>query len=252
MTIEAPYVNFNFVVNSWSTAIPGFRYLYSNRDDSTHYESFIYQSLDGEIKHAEDCIGCYQEVGDTSVLHAFRSAQESEDQFNRALEVGDDAKYRQEVPERSVLKNPDGQVMGKRSLAILYEDGKVLRARFIWVENGEYWDITSFDEKHVRAFEPLPALSYDQIFDAELRCTVPPRQTTMDEQLMKEIKWTDEALAYTKSFYQIGTTTTTPIGELTQPLIRPVLIVNTSPCHTSPYDILSIETLRCRRGLGGV
>ncbi|MEP7074447.1 MAG: hypothetical protein ABI878_01445 [Acidobacteriota bacterium] len=130
---------------------PEFRFVNSHRDDSTHYETFLYQSLDGEIKYAEDCIGCKEQIGDTDVLHSFVSAKESDDIYGRYLENPAWKDY--QIVSQSTVFDETGKTAGKRALTVLRKDGKVVMAFLFWTENGDLWRISSFDENHVTAFE---------------------------------------------------------------------------------------------------
>jgi hypothetical protein len=82
---------------SWILREPQFRLLTHNRDSKLRYATFTLQSSDGEVKYAEDCIGCYEMVGDTHILNSFVSPEESEAIFDRYVAPSHVPNDRQEI-----------------------------------------------------------------------------------------------------------------------------------------------------------
>ena len=124
---------------------PEFRYLYAVNGGESRFDSYIYQSLDGKINYAEDCIGCNEESGDTSVFHSYVSPQNSREVYDRLVEPASDETARREVLEQSSARD--------RAMTKVSQNGKTLVVSLCWIENGELWEITSIDERHVIAFQ---------------------------------------------------------------------------------------------------
>jgi hypothetical protein len=140
------------IAKSWILREPQFRLLCQNRESKLRYGSYTFQSLDGPIKYADDCIGCYEMVGDTHVLHSFVSPEESEAIFDRYVAPSHVPTYRQEIIIREALLGKDGSTIGRRALLVNESDGKKEVVLF-WTENGEFWSIASISKRHVLTFE---------------------------------------------------------------------------------------------------
>ncbi|MEQ1603674.1 MAG: hypothetical protein ABL999_02285 [Pyrinomonadaceae bacterium] len=124
---------------------PEFRYLYAVNGGESRFDNFIYQSLDGEIKFADDCIGCNAEVGDTFFFHSYVSAQTSREIYDRKVEPVKDETGLREVLQQSPSRD--------RAITRVSENGRTIMVSLLWLENGDLWEITSIDEKHVIAFQ---------------------------------------------------------------------------------------------------
>lgn len=140
------------IAKSWIFREPQFRLLTHDRDSKLRYATFTFQSLDGEIKYTEDCLGCYQTVGDTHVLHSFVSPEESEAIFDRCIAPVSLPSYRKKIIFEQVLTNMKDETIGRRGLAVSESDGKQ-EFNLFWTENGEFWSITSISKRHVLTFE---------------------------------------------------------------------------------------------------
>lgn len=140
------------IAKSWIFREPQFRLLTHDRDSKLRYATFTFQSLDGEVKYTEDCLGCYQTVGDTHVLHSFVSPEESEAIFDRYVAPSHVPTDKQEIIINEALLGKDGATTGRRALVLNESDGEKEVILF-WTENGEFWSITSISKRHVLTFE---------------------------------------------------------------------------------------------------
>ncbi len=132
-------------LNSTLRGDPEFRYLYTVNASGSNFDNYIYQSLDGEIQYANDCIGCNSEVGDTFFFHSYVSAKMSREIYDRKTEAREDETAKLEVLEQSPSRD--------RAMTRVSQNGKTVRVSLVWLENDELWEITSIDERHVVAFQ---------------------------------------------------------------------------------------------------
>lgn len=132
-------------VNSTLNGDPEFRYLYAVNGGESRFDNYIYQSLDGKVQCADDVIGACAEVGDTFFFHSYVSPEFSREIYDRRLEPTADKSVQLEILQQSPSRD---QAMTRTS-----ENGKTIRASLFWIENGELWEITSLNERHVIAFQ---------------------------------------------------------------------------------------------------
>ncbi|MBK8467372.1 MAG: hypothetical protein IPL32_16270 [Chloracidobacterium sp.] len=124
---------------------PEFRYLYAVNGGESRFDNYIYQSLEGDVQYAKDCIGCKEESGDTFFFHSYVSPQMSREIYDRMVEPLIDETARREVLEQTPARD--------RAMTRISQNGKTISVSLFWIENGELWEIRSIDQRHVIAFQ---------------------------------------------------------------------------------------------------
>jgi hypothetical protein len=132
------------------------------------YATYWYQTPPEEKHYADDCIGCKEEIGNSTIFAEFGCREKAEYLFKSNSELG--------VVETTPILDSEGKNVGERR-SVLFEDKikkQVVGARLFWIEGQDFWAVQAPNAELTRAlFQSEEYKSLRKKVSEELKSFIP-------------------------------------------------------------------------------